>query len=477
MTARGRPVRVRARSVFVGAVGVSWLALVGGAAPAVADDPPSGFEERALDGTALDELAVALRAAGADETSPAIQARCETAARRLEALDVEFVGRAARWLAVDAPVTRKLDTVFGRAAASAAASAAALDDERVADGARHALAAVRAMRAAIRTSSAALRRADARTGRWTTVLEHRGGAFMSIWVGPSAAPEAWLVGGADAAGPQILRFDGATWRRVPVGGEFDLWWIDEVPGDGFWTSGTEGSVLHVDPATETVSDRSPPLGGTYFGIWGADPQNVWTVGVGDTGGARLYHWDGAAWTAPELPESVRPRGLLKIWGRSADDVYVCGIGGTLIRWNGATWAAVELPAIGGGTVGADLLTVHGDARRVIAVGRVFGATIVQADGSGFAEVRTPPLATSISGVFVPPRGDVWAVGYFGNVLRRRRGAWTDVTDARVPEATDLHSVRIDDTGGVWVSGGDLLRGEQGLLLHYGPRRPSGVVDE
>jgi hypothetical protein len=198
---------------------------------------------------------------------------------------------------------------------------------------------------------------------------------------------------------------------------------------------------------------------------------VWTVGDGTTGGHTVLHWDGEGWTPADLPAEAAGREVFKVWGSAGDDVWACGRGGLLLHWDGLAWTAVP-----SGTA-TTLLTVHGSGTRVAAVGQVIGAAIVERGRDGeFAASFLPPSVPSVSGVFLPAKGDAWAVGYIGTVLRRTRRGWRSIPGVPGSEGRDLHAVAIDDAGGVWVAGGDIVPSlDDGALLYFGPRTPEGGV--
>ena len=331
--------------------------------------------------------------------------------------------------------------------------------------------------AARRAAEAAVRVQDRKAAKWTVVLEHRAGPLLSVWTGPGTTAEAYVVGADDGGGPQFLRGSGEGWVQIPVAPAGDLWWVTRVPGDGMWACGADGLVVRYDPATGAVEDRSPPgITADLYGIWGSDPTNVITVGIGGPNGHAFLRWDGAAWSDIAGPPEADGKGLMKIWGRSADDLYVCGKSGTLIHFDGTTWTSVPVTALGGGKVYADLLTVHGNATSVIAVGSVTEDAIVERRRSGaFAEAVLPTATTSVAGVFVPARGDAWACGYNGELLRKKGGKWRAVAGAPDAGGRDLHAVFIDDNGAVWVAGGDIRRMEDGFLHYLGRRPPSSEV--
>lgn len=158
-----------------------------------------------------------------------------------------------------------------------------------------------------------------------------------------------------------------------------------------------------------------------------------------------------------------------MWGTGPSDVWACGQGGAVLHFDGDAWTSVP-----SGTP-STLLTIHGPATgdgRVTAVGGPgVAAVIVERDASGvWASVPLEPGTESLNGVHVRAADDAWAVGYYGTVLRRDADGWFAVTGAPRTEGRHHHAVHVDDTGGVWIAGGDLFTFRKGSLVYYGTRR-------
>lgn len=362
-------------------------------------------------------------------------------------------------------VRRSVERSVARALARVADARSALDAGGAASARRALATAARTAAGARNRARRALRRLDAGRGRWHVALEDLPATLYSVWTGPGDDP--WIVasGADDGQGPLLFRGRGEGFVRIPVPPGGDLWWIDEIPGAGLWACGAAGRVVRYDPATGALDEIPTGALGTLYGLWGASPDEVWTVGVGP-GDEKplLFRWDGAKWTRLPAPPEVYGRALFKVWGRAADDVWACGSMGALLHYDGAAWSVVPTG------VETALLTVH----QGIAVGEVLSAAIVERGAGGWRPVPLPPAARSFAGVWVPDRGAPWAVGYFGSVARRTGTAgavrWEVVRDVPVPEGHDLHAVRVDGPGGAWIAGGDLIARIDGRLLHHGPRR-------
>ncbi len=373
----------------------------------------------------------------------------------------------------------------GVATASARAAAARLRYvELRAGGGFRAFAGLRAARSYARCLAHAarvLRKQDARPPRWSVVLEELPGALLGVWADDALSPSVYAVGArGSGARPAFLRLSGDDWVSVPIDADADLWWVTGVPGDGVWACGSGGTVVRYDPATaELVARDVPGETRTLYGVWGAAPDDVWAVGGGSLENGPVaplaVHWDGTAWTSVELPAATANRTLFKVWGRASDDVWACGGAGVIVHWDGSAWQTVASDTV------ATLLTIAGTPAAggtVVAVGGPgVDATITEGGTSAaFERVTLPAGLESLSGVTLDARGDGWAAGVFGTVLRREDGAWSAVADVPTPGRLDHHAVALDAAGGAWFVGGSLTGTlDRGFVVHRGTRRAGSTI--
>ncbi|MCG3133410.1 MAG: hypothetical protein HMLKMBBP_00567 [Planctomycetes bacterium] len=349
-------------------------------------------------------------------------------------------------------------------------------DDRYADACAASIRAAGHFADARRAAGRSARSVDRGTPRWHTALSNMGGELLSVWSAPGEVFPLYVCGAADAEGGIFLRGAPEGFVRIPTGKDEDFWWTTGIPGDGVWAVGTNGACVVYDPATGDVTDRPTGVASTLYGVWGASASEVWAVGVGpQSSGLRptLLRWDGQAWAPALVPPTAEGAALYKVWGTAADDVWACGTLGVLLHFDGVAWTHVP-----SGT-SSTLLTVHGASPR-IAVGEVLTAHVVERNDrpgavGSWQEVALPPDARSAAGVFVPERGDAWACGYFGTVMRRTARGWKLVTDAPAGTGIDLHAVHVDGAGGVWIAGGDIFDGGSGTLLYRGPRTPPTTI--
>ncbi len=289
--------------------------------------------------------------------------------------------------------------------------------------------------------------------------------LLSIW--GSSSSDVWIVGSDDGAGPVVLHWDGAAWSRVETGTTGDLWW---VWGDGAGTvffAGAGGRVVVHDVAGGTFEEMAvadPAV--TLFGLWGTSSDDVWTVGGDITGNVdgTIQHWDGATWTevatAPSVDDTQK-RMAFKVWGRSADEVYVVGTNALVMEGNVSGFTTVDPSPL---YISTPITTVAGDADNVYAVGGYGNAAVARKIGSGAWEDDSPPptaIAPFFNGVSVRD-GVVVACGGQGSIWSREDTEWLGGGEPLTTR--DFHGCWIDPDGAVWAVGGDLSGLTAGVVV-------------
>lgn len=304
------------------------------------------------------------------------------------------------------------------------------------------------------------------TARWQTVHQDLDGALLRVW--GSSRNDVYAVGSDPLErGSLALHFDGVRWRRLETGSTGDLWWLHRVGDDDVRMVGENGLVLRYRPSTGAFEKLSvPDEQVTLFGVCGTG-DDVWYVG-GAASLSRGVVWreqNGgpiAAVTAPGVP--LGRGAIYKAHNFDDGRVWLVGQDGRASLWNGSAFEDHDISTRG------TLFTVHGvDADRVFAVGDAGAGLIYAWSGSAWIE-ESPAESGPISAIWAVDRERAFAAAFNGSFFERREGAWAplEVAEAR-PTLSDLHSMYVDETGGIWAVGGQLASDppRDGVMVHYG----------
>ncbi|MGO8996612.1 MAG: hypothetical protein ACLQVI_25135 [Polyangiaceae bacterium] len=316
-----------------------------------------------------------------------------------------------------------------------------------------------------------------KTLEWQLLASELPSALLSV--SGRSSKDVYAVGADKGHGPLVLHFDGHGWTELHTGSSGDLWWVQALPSGPVLMAGASATVLRFD-GRRFERMKSPGLGNqTIYGVWGTDAEHFYAVGnaAGKNGFIWRYH-DGAFENESLPPDLARMAGgeapgFFKVFGLG-DDVWVVGTSGAVLhRKGGAPFVVVPT-----GTKDT-LFTVHGVGDRIVAVGG--GGNGVLLEGvKGVFHDASPPASGLIQGVYVTEHGD-WATGERGLVYTRSgTGPFTAVDHGLSLASTSaLHSVFVDDVGGVWAAGGNVLTPalDDGVLVHYGEAVPEVVIEE
>lgn len=278
-------------------------------------------------------------------------------------------------------------------------------------------------------------------------------------VGGTGPSDVWMVGAKPSpnAAPLVLHGDGQAWSPVATGQAHDLWWVHAFAGGPAYLAGGGATWLRVDGDIVTRLHTPGFAGQTVFGTWGAAPNDVWAVGgfAGRTGFA--WRSDGVTVRDEPIPLDV-PRtsdgeigALLKVWGRSADDVWIVGGVGTVLHWDGS-----QLRGVPSGTT-ATLFTVTGDADEVVIVGGDGANGVVLRGGVDGLQDDTPAGAPQLQGVAKDVDGNLWVAGSGGYAAGQAAGgAWQPVELGLAEAPESIHALWHDGDGGLYAVGGGVL---------------------
>ncbi|MBP6832170.1 MAG: vanadium-dependent haloperoxidase [Deltaproteobacteria bacterium] len=303
---------------------------------------------------------------------------------------------------------------------------------------------------------------------WQAVATELPEAALSV-TGTSAR-DVWVVGADKGSGPLVLHYDGARWERVGTATRGDLWWAQAFADGTVWMGGASATLLRHQGGRIERFAAPGSARATVFGLWGARPDDVYAVGSTAGRNGFVWHFDGTSWRDTALPSSlpdVNPThdgpAFFKVWGRSADDVWVVGELGVALHGRAGAFTPFDT-----GTT-RRLFTVHGDAQRTFLVGGDAQGVLQESSGAAAAFAgRAPDDAQLLQGVC--SSGDAaWAVGQGCRVFQRVGAAWREEDHGLRLTAQSLHAVWIDPGGGVWAVGGNVLSTslDAGVIAHYG----------
>ncbi len=281
----------------------------------------------------------------------------------------------------------------------------------------------------------------------------------------------------------INKIPGANWRTelnkkvLPLYTNVFSGWLDYPEYFFIWCYDGKNSIFN------TMSYQSKAMDDliTIYGVWGKSAEDFYAVGSAGGRNGFVWHYHGGGFERETIPLDL-PRlagselpGFFKVFGLG-DDVWVVGAAGAILHRSGSAPFAV-VPT----TTRDTLFTVHAVGDRVVAVGGAGNGVLLEGAGGSFHDA-SPPSAGLIQGIFTTDRGD-WASGERGVVYNRPQpggGAFAAVDHGlMLPTVSSLHSIFVDDSGGVWSAGGNVLSPalDDGMLVHYGDRVPPVVIEE
>ena len=201
---------------------------------------------------------------------------------------------------------------------------------------------------------------------------------------------AWAVGtsfgggvGAIPAGQTLIEhWNGTRWSIVPspnpaagVPGDSDM--LTSISGTGpndLWAAGWDNNEAnqtiqllfeHWNGSTWTAAASPTPLRSAQFasGITAISPDNVWAVGLDETGNSKnlAAHWNGTAWSivpTPDITNAGDVQDLLTgVSSDAAGDVWASGYAHNVhnqnsfhepyvLHWTGTKWVMTKVPTLG-----------------------------------------------------------------------------------------------------------------------------------
>jgi hypothetical protein len=236
----------------------------------------------------------------------------------------------------------------------------------------------------------------------------------------------------------ICSSDGWCWESLlPQGNDVVSIWASAT--DDVWVATLPGPILHRNGDDwSSFNLRSGKTDISVFAIWGSGPDSLWAVGTA------VAHWDGATWTAVDLPTSAV---FASVWGSSANDVWAVGSNGAIAHFDGKAWTMVDA----GSDAGLVAVWSAGPSE-VWASG---GGALLHFDGQVWTAVWSPPGPESgpptrwLRTLGGASSTDIWGVDNTGFLVHYDGVAWTYVTGSTTRSVNAIHAIAADD---VWFFG-------------------------
>jgi hypothetical protein len=178
-------------------------------------------------------------------------------------------------------------------------------------------------------------------------------------------------------------------------------------------------------------------------VWAPEPNRVLAVGAA----GRIMQRNADTWSQQTSGTTATLRAIA---GRSGEDIYVVGDGGTVRRWGGLAWHPVDGPAddfYAAATAPGQPLLVAGKLR------------LRALDAQGGWTIEGPPWLQEVRGLWMDESGRALAVGRHGRVAQRSpAGIWTPMDSG---STADLAAVTVHPATGEAIAvgaGGTVLTG-------------------
>ncbi len=169
---------------------------------------------------------------------------------------------------------------------------------------------------------------------WIKMNSNTSETLWGVW-GSTADQPVWTVAYAEV----FSSFDGLSWNAVPLNGVGTInflkkIWVSQNGMDVFaaapiemvWTGSTwvtQTCILHKH-STGWQNDKVPS--GTFLnGVWGRSSNDVFAVGLGGT----ILHYNGSSWSKLDGPASVA--NLNAAWGAADGGLFLVGAGGAIFH--------------------------------------------------------------------------------------------------------------------------------------------------
>lgn len=283
------------------------------------------------------------------------------------------------------------------------------------------------------------------TATWKRVNLPTQSDLYDIW--GSSPNDVWTVG--DEA--KALHWDGSAWTNyvLPLvnlsSGPARLWAVWGLNANDVWVLGQSLEVAHWDGTRWTTMTAG---NGELTDIWGASSNDVWATGIY----SGLLHWNGTSWSKVTVTPTDANYKNERLWGFGANDIWAVGSDGQAMHWTGAQWNMLPLPS------NQDFLFVGGPAADDVWILSEYAG--VRYNGTLASSMGPFPLGRRA--MWFSSRNDAWAANLADTIEHWNGKRWTTSSLDHFGSTATITSIFGTSANDVWAAGG------RGRLFHYSP---------
>jgi len=227
-----------------------------------------------------------------------------------------------------------------------------------------------------------------------------------------------------------------------------FWHVRHQDQVGAWSRWSAETWFTTPPCSPDGWTEFTAPGRGLLSVWGTSPSDLFAVrwDVISRIGAKIQHYNGAAWTDMESGPTNELYGL---WGSSSHDVFAVGADGEIVHYDGTAWSHMD------SGVTSSLYDLWGSSSTdVFAVGRL--GTILHYDGAVWGSMDSG-TTTQLCGIWGNSSNDVFAVGLSGIILHYNGVVWSAMSSGTTQSLYAVWGASSDDV---------FAAGEHGGIVHY-----------
>lgn len=255
------------------------------------------------------------------------------------------------------------------------------------------------------------------------------------WVSYRIGIDIQSVSGSSSTNVWVTNNSGGVWRynnagdwypSVPLPAPYETSYLNRLwvlAADDVWVASSflEGVVFHFDGAKWTAFEIPQSKQG-FSHLWGNGPKDGWAL---DRTG-RLFHWDGTSWTrSTDIPRTELPNtsidridpSISAGWNANSNQAWFVGEGGFITQWNGTQWNQIA-----GGPVSIVRSVWSKDAQNTWAA---VGNRVCSFNNSVW-DCNGPQPGERIARLWGFDSTNIWALAYSNNVYQWNGTKWNSI---------------------------------------------------